>query len=239
MCWLRRLLVFLAVTVTVGLSASSVASAQPYYGPGYGPPPGYRAPGYGRPYYGYNTHDGFFMRLNVGFGYLTASESYAGATDTYSGLGFNYGAAFGGVIAPNLVLYGELFGMTVTDPNYSISNGGGSQNLSGVDMTAFGIGPGIAYYFMPINAFVSGTLVLTKMYFTDSSSNVSLGDSDFGFGLSVMGGKEWWVSRDWGLGIAGQLYFGTMSDHPTYYGVSYDTRLDAFAFSVLFSATYN
>ncbi len=239
-----RIIVTLTVTLGVLLVAAPGALAQYYrprtYPPEYGPPPGYPGGGYGAYYYdGYHLHDGFYMRVTAGFGYMTASESYAGATDTYSGVGFTWAAAFGGVVAPNLIIYGELFGMTVPDPNFSVSNGGGSQNLSGVTMSSFGIGPGVAYYFMPVNAFISGTVALSKIYFTDSASDSSLGDSDWGLGLSVIGGKEWWVSHDWGLGVAGQLYFGTMSDHPVYQGYSYDSRLDVFALSVLFSATFN
>lgn len=233
------MLVVIAMVAGTLLGAAPAFAQRPYYGPAYPPPPpSYRPTWYGTPYYGPPAHDGLFMRVDVGFGYLSASESYAGATDTYSGAGLSWGAAFGGVIAPNLVLFGQLLGTTVWDPNFHVT-GTASENLSGVSMSMFGIGPGVAYYFMPLNAFVSGTALLTKISFTDDVYDTSLGDSDLGFGLAVTGGKEWWVSHDWGIGLAARLYFGSMGDHPQAYGVVYDTRLDALAFSLLFSATYN
>jgi hypothetical protein len=50
-----------------------------------------------------------------------------------------------------------------------------------------------------------------------------------------MVGKEWWVTQDWGLGLAGQFQVASMKDHPD--GVS--TRMTAETFSLLFSATFN
>jgi hypothetical protein len=237
------LFVLLAVAGGALLLGEASASAQPYYRPAYGPPPGYRAaPRYSAPYsagYGYHSHDGFFLRLNIGGGYLTASEDYGGATDTYSGFGVAMGAAFGVAIAPNLILYGEIFGVSVPDPDYGYT-GVAPAPLTGLDMTLVGFGPGIAYYVQPINAFFSGTLVFSRISLSESSSDYTLDDTDLGFGLSLMAGKEWWVSTDWGLGIAGQLYVGRMGHHPVdAQGYAYDSRLSALACSLLFSATYN
>jgi len=235
-----RSLVLLA-TVGGALLSSTDGLAQGYYAPAYPPPPGYRvAPRYAAGGgYGFHRHDGFFMRLNVGPGYLTASETFAGATDTYSGFGLTLGAAFGGVIAPNLILYGEVFGTTVPDPDYSVSGTTGAAPLTGLDMTMVGFGPGIAYYLQPINVYLSGTLVFSRISFTETSTDYTLGSTDIGFGGSFMAGKEWWITADWGLGIAGQLFVGTMRDHPEYDRIVYDARMRAFAFSLLFSATYN
>jgi hypothetical protein len=48
-----------------------------------------------------------------------------------------------------------------------------------------------------------------------------------------MVGKEWWVTPDWGIGIAGQFHIAAMHD-PTV-----DAQMRANVFSLLFSATYN
>jgi hypothetical protein len=167
---------------------------------------------------------------------MTASETYGGATDTYSGVGATFGAAFGGAIAPNLILFGEFLGTSVADPAYDVSgSGGGSGSMSG-DMTLFGFGPGIAYYIEPINLYLSGTLAFSQVSFTDSSyGNYATSDTNWGVGASFVVGKEWWVARDWGIGLAGQLHLASMSDNVQ----GYDTRMTAAAFSLLFSATYN
>ena len=121
------------------------------------------------------------------------------------------------------------------DPTYGVNDGNGSVVLSGVDMTMAGIGPGVAYYFEPINLYLSGTLTFNRISFSDSSSNYPYGDTSVGIGLSMMVGKEWWVGRDWGIGLAGQIHLATMKDTPQ----GYDSRMNAAVFSLLFSATYN
>ena len=229
-----KLLFLLGIASAVVLVGESSALAQRhYYGRGYGPQPGYGpAPAYGS-WYGYHQHDGFYLRVYAGLGDFQASETYAGATDTYSGLGVTYGAAFGGVIAPNLVLYGEFLGTSVT--NATLSYGGQTPDYSGLDLTLFGFGPGLAYYFEPINLYLSGTLTLTQISFSDTNSAVPLDSTSLGIGFSFMVGKEWWVSPDWGIGIAGQVHVATMGDTVS----GYNTRMRAAVFSILLSATYN
>jgi hypothetical protein len=232
MRYVTKLLFLLGLTSAIVLLGESAALAQrPYYGRGYGPQPGYApAPAYGS-WYGGHQHDGFYMRITAGLGYFSASESYGGTRYTYSGLGETLCAAFGGAIAPNLILYGELLGTSVT--NASLSANGVTQGYSDTDLTLAGFGPGIAYYIEPVNLYLSGTLTFTQVSFSNTYSGYPAGDSNLGIGLSLMVGKEWWVSRDWGIGIAGQLHVASMGDP------GYDTRLQATAFSVLFSATYN
>jgi len=223
-----KLLFLFGVASTILLLGESAAFAQrPYYGRGYGPQPAY-APG---SWYGAHQHDGFYARVTAGIGYLSASESANGGTGTYSGFGGTLSAAFGGVIAPNLVLYGELLGTSVT--NASWTTGGATQTYSGIDVMLFGIGPGVAYYIEPVNLYLSGTLTFTQISFSDTSSTYPIDSTDLGVGLSFTVGKEWWVSRDWGIGIAGQFHIAAMHD-PTV-----DARLRASVFSLLFSATYN
>src|ERR1019366_3690994 len=214
------LVAFMGGTLMLG---ESVASAQGYYGPAYGPPAPpppqrgyYAAP---RPaYYGYgHVHDGFFMRLTAGLGYVTASESWNGEKDTYSGVGATFGAAFGGTIAPNLILFGEFLGTSVAGPAIDVAGGPnpGSGSLSG-DMTLIGFGPGIAYYFEPINLYLSGTLAFSQMSFTDNTYgnyNATSDSTNWGLGASFVVGKEWWVGRAWGIGLAGQLHLASMSDN--------------------------
>lgn len=227
----------MAVAILGGtlILAESAASAQGYYGPAYGPP----APAPQRSYYAAprsydygHAHDGFFMRLTAGFGYMSASESYGGGKVTYSGLGATLGAAFGGAIAPNLILFGEFLGTSVPDPNYEVSGPYFETGSQSGDMTLFGFGPGMAYYVEPMNLYLSGTLAFSQVSFTDGSSGAS-DSTNWGLGASFAVGKEWWVARDWGIGLAGQLHLASMSD-PTY-----DARMTAVAFSLLFSATFN
>lgn len=221
-----RLLFLLGLASALLLVCESAAFAQrPYYGRAYGPQPGY----YSAP--ASYQHDGFYLRVSAGLGYLSASEPYLGLTRTFSGVGGTFGAAFGGMIASNLILYGEFLGNSVTSA--SDSYGGVTQTYSGLDVTLFGVGPGVAYYFEPVNLYLSGTLTFTQVSFSNTSTANPIDSTDLGIGLSFTVGKEWWVSRDWGLGIAGQLHVASMRDP------NFDTRMRATAFSMLFSATYN
>ncbi len=197
---------------------------QPYPPQAYNPPP---APGY-------HEHDGMYLRVLLGLGYLHSSTSYAGDSVKWSGVGGTFGFALGGVIAHNLVIYGEILGTSVSDPTETFN--GTSSTLTGLTATMAGIGPGVAYY-LDGNMYVSGTLLLTKLSLsysdTSSSGSTTLASTNWGFGGALTFGKEWWVSRDWGLGASGQFLAASMKDT----GAS--NRWTGISASVLFSATYN
>jgi hypothetical protein len=48
-----------------------------------------------------------------------------------------------------------------------------------------------------------------------------------------MVGKEWWVSDDWGLGVAAQLLLGSAKDPYS------DAHWTSRGVAVMFSSTYN
>jgi hypothetical protein len=220
--------------------------AQPQQGappPGYGypPPAGYQQPGYGQPGYpppGYypppvayaapmHLHDGFYLRLHLGGSYLHLGTD----AGSMSGPGGSFGVAVGGSIAPNLIIYGTIFGASVTDPHVDISYGS-SGTLNGVSLTLVGLGGGLAYY-LPNNVYLAGTLASMKWSMSDSNdSNYTLANSKWGFGVQGLVGKEWWVSQDWGIGLAGEVMAASMKDDG-------DQTWTGLAFSLLFSATYN
>lgn len=207
-----------------------------YPPPGY-PPPGYPPPGYPPPGYsayaqtppGYHTHDGFFLRLNLGFG-GTAMKTEVGPDElTISGTGAHLSIALGGALAPNLILYGALLINTASDPTFE-SNG---VELQSRDVTAgvVGIGPGIAYYFGQSNFFLSSTLALSQISIQEDDREVA--NSELGIGVELMMGKEWWVSANWGLGVSAQLNVATIKHEDT------DNRWNTLAASLNFSATFN
>jgi hypothetical protein len=176
---------------------------------------------------GYHAHDGFYMRLSLGGGGAWAS----GAGQTYSGGSVAFGAAFGGAITPHLILYGEFFVHTI--PNPTAESYGSSRTLD-ADLDILGFGPGVAYYFMPFDLYVSGTLLLQQVQLSDSNnSNRSFDVTKTGIGCSIMVGKEWWVADDWGLGVAAQLLLGSAKDRTV------DARWTSKALAIMFTATYN
>lgn len=174
--------------------------------------------------------DGFYLRCLLGVGYLHNSFSYNGTSVSVSGVGGTFGFAIGGVVSPNLVVYGELLGTSVADP--TVDNGTTSGTESGLTTTLAGFGPGVAYY-LDGNMYLSGTVLFTRISFTDSNTNEQLGSTNLGFGAGLTFGKEWWVSTDWGLGVSGQLMFASMKESGA------DYRWTSIGASLLFSATYN
>lgn len=236
--------------------------AAPEYGPppggyaapqGYGtPPPGYPPPGYGPPpggypppryRYGYgrpvvympapHAHDGFYLNLHLGGGFTSISSSYAGDKYTFSGGSVSFGFAAGGVIAPNLILFGTFYLNTIQDPTFTrdgIDQGSGG----GTTANLFGLGIGVAYYLMPVNVYFSAALSASWLELDDSNSNDTLFQTNTGVGFQGMVGKEWWITQDWGIGVAGELTLATMKDSD--YS---DARWNGGSFSIVFSATYN
>jgi hypothetical protein len=177
---------------------------------------------------GRHTHDGFFMRLSLGGGGASASKS----GEKYSGGSGAFGAAFGGAITQHLILYGEVFGHSVHEPKYKV--GGTSVTERGWDLNIAGVGPGVAYYFMPLNLYLSGTLLLQRASLSESNdSRSSRALTDVGLAASLMVGKDWWVSDNWALGVAAQFLLGSAKDRDD------ESNWTTAALALMFTATYN
>jgi hypothetical protein len=216
-------------------------TAPAYYPPPAYPPPGYPAPGYyaapAGPPPGYHEHDGFYMRLSMGPGYLHTKMSAYGQDQTIKGSGFGMNVAFGGAVARNLVIFGELTALSAMDP--TVEAGSYSTTVNDASIDLMGIGPGVAYYLEPANVYLSGTISLSQVTANDNSNNSNNNSADltdFGFGLSLTVGKEWWVSANWGLGISGMFRYASMKLKSDYYS---EGDMTAMGFALMFSATYN
>ncbi len=145
-------------------------------------------------------HEGFFLRMDLGFGW---SWSFVSGSTT-SGVGTGLGIGIGGNVGDNLALFGELFAAGASKPHLN------GKDVGFESIAIGGIGAGLTYYFMPQNVFVSviagvGSLTRRQNGFADATS-------DAGFIARAGIGKEWHVSRTWGLGIAGYLNLGVNQD---------------------------
>jgi len=198
--------------------------------PPYGPPPGYVPPAY-NPGLPANVHDGLFLRLHLGVGHTSVSGAgqYRSGVEV-AGRSLSLGLALGGALTENLIVFGNLF-MSVADRPDSTQYGA----TSSLDASAFlgGFGLGLAYYIMPANVYLSAALAAMSFSMSDDYGK-TLAASNTGLGFQGMIGKEWWVSSEWGLGVAGELVFASMKDRD-------DNSLtwSATSFSLLFSSTFN
>lgn len=149
----------------------------------------------------YQKHKGFFLSLSGGpnFSGISIEDNLPYATD-YVGSGPILDLKIGGAIKENLILHATLITDYMSGPK--ISSNGVTQKTSDNFMIGEDfIGGGITYYLMPSNMFLSGSIGPGNFRRMDTGDDTSV-SSDKGFGFQVKVGKEWWVSRRWGLGIA-------------------------------------
>jgi hypothetical protein len=189
------------------LLVPSVALAQPGAPPPPPPPPGYGpGPAYGAADPNAHRHDGFYLRFFLGIGYT--SMNLEDADLTVSGAGGAFGIAAGVAVSENFIIFAEIFDDIAVNPTVKL--GGMTADTEDVNAGVVAIGLGAAYYIQPSNLYVSGTLSMGQL--TVQQDGEEVGESDFGPGVSLMVGKEWWVSNSWGLGVALQVYAGSMKD---------------------------
>jgi hypothetical protein len=219
---------------------SGYAPPPPGYAP---PPPGYAPPGYGYApggvygrRVGVETHDGVYVRLHLGGGFTSMKANSGGADLKISGDSVSIGIAVGGALTENLVLYGTFTGTTISNPNFS--SAGTTVIAAGVSTAgSVGFGVGLAYYLEPTNVYFAGSLLANQLELDDADGN-KVRETEFGVGFEGLIGKEWWVSDNWGLGVAGQFVFASMKDKDSL-GTGNPPTWTSTAFSLLFSATFN
>jgi hypothetical protein len=184
---------------------------------------------------GARAHDGFFLRFLAGGGpgQLVVDDVLGSEMTLKSNAGGVFHFQIGGAVKENLILFADLGGFAMTDPDLEYAGSTASSN--DLDVTASGIGGGVSYYFMPANVYVSGSVLasVNSMTFDGEDSESEWGPSLF---LSV--GKEWWVGNRWGLGVAALLELGRTKDKrdPT---TSEQPDITTRMFGLAFSATMN
>jgi hypothetical protein len=188
---------------------------------------------------GYHTHDGFFLQLHGGFGALGSSASLGGNSVDVSGGGSFFGIALGGSVTPNLVIAADLWGASVAGPDVKVNgsslstcNGsGGLCKSSDASIGLSGIGVNFTYYFTPSNFYLTAVPSIGTLTVNSSSGS---GKTNSGFAFRLAGGKEWWVSPNWGVGFSLQYAHSSNEDQGTN-APTWETNW----FGATFSATYN
>lgn len=168
-----------------------------------------------------NVHDGFFLRLAPGIGWNETSNNSL----TLSGASGFFNVAIGGAVSQDLILHLDVSAVSTSDPKVS---GGGSYTNSSTSLVGLG-----ATYYLPSNFYLTGAFGMAK---SKNTSGGIEGSTDSGLGVNLMVGKEWWVSDDWGIGIAGQFLYTSCPDKQT---GGYKPDVKSTSIGLLFSATYN
>ena len=155
----------------------------------------------------------------------------------FKGTGAQFDFKIGGAIKENLILHATLASNALSGPTISyLDSNAGSQNTSNnLVLGEAMIGGGITYYVMPLNFFLSGSLGMGNFTVMDNDQGTSI-SSDRGLSMQLKAGKEWWVSRRWGLGLA--LTYGKtkLTNTP---GGGVKELMNSNNFGILFNATLN
>jgi hypothetical protein len=200
------------------------------------PPP---APG---PRRGYRVHDGFYLRMSVGGGYMSSKVTYDESTiadRTLSGGGGVLELLIGGSPARGLAIGGGLWGQNAQDPETDPDSADSYESLD------FGmLGVFIDGFPDPTGGFhVGGAIGVASLNgaFEDDDLDPDpdrIGEEEggtAGIGGSVWAGYDAWISPEWSLG--GMLRFSgavTSSNAD-----ELEQRANTRAFAILFTALYH
>jgi hypothetical protein len=168
----------------------------------------------------YRRHFGFYIRPDLGFGYMATSQS----SQTFSGFAGLGGVAIGGAVRENDILAFHIFDSVVQNPTTSYGS-----TLQDSTMALVGFGPQYTHYFMPSNVYLSLTAGPTRIAL---DTPFGRGSTKFGLGTRIALGKEWWAGDHWGLGLVGHFSYSFNDDDSNY-------TLTSYAVGLAFSATYN
>jgi hypothetical protein len=105
--------------------------------------------------------------------------------------------------------------MSAFEPTMKLASSAGSVSarLEDTRFRVGGLGVGLTYYFMPVNLYLAAAVGIGSAQLRGVGSDfVVEANTDPGLAINVMAGKEWWVSRRWGLGVAVQFMFASLPD---------------------------
>jgi len=186
-----------------------------------------------------HQHRGFYMSLAAGpvFGKVhdDVTESTGSYTLDMSGTGAVFDFKIGGAVKENLILHATIISNTMAGPTITSSNNSSTKANDNLNVGEAMFGAGVTYYLMPLNMLFSGTLGIGNFSIMDNTNNTNI-STQRGFSMQLKVGKEWWVSKKWGLGI-GLTYGKTSLTNEPGGGVS--EKLNSNRFGILFNASLN
>lgn len=172
-------------------------------------------------------HTGLYLRFQpgIGFGYANFED----LVEAYGGSGA-FSMHIGRTVTENLIVFGKFSSNSIMNPTITIL-GSVTGESKDTKYTVNAFGAGLTYY-LPVNFYLSGSLDIAM-------SNLTIGDyeleSDAGVGMEISLGKEWFVSENWGLGLAFMTQFSKMTGKEE----DEEYELGNVFFGLMFSATYN
>ena len=157
-------------------------------------------------------HKGFYFRGGLGVGYGGTKFTYESTTNevTASGTGLGLDLWFGGTPVSGLAIGGALHLQQTINPSLAL-NGRTVGNAS-IRLNTVLIGPFADWFPDPRGGFhLGGTLGFAYLSLRDKNDD-TVGRSPLGFGAAFFLGYDWWVSKEWSLGITGRLMGASVSE---------------------------
>lgn len=181
------------------------------------------------------SHKGFYLSMGVGpvFGNINMKSNELGEV-IYSGVGAIFDFKIGGAIKENLILHGSLMSSTMAGPEVKTSAGSGKSS-NNINLGEAMIGGGLTYYIMPENISFSGSLGLGNFTVINNDTDVNV-STERGISMQIKLGKEWFVSKKWGLGVAATYGKTSVNNTP---GGGLQEKLNSNRFGIMFSASLN
>jgi hypothetical protein len=153
---------------------------------------------------------------------------------TFAGAAGGSTIDIGGSLGDNLAIFGRLRNAAIVDPTVWLNERElGSAESIVVSQTMVGIG--ISHYIMPLNLYLGAAVgfALISIDIEQNGNDLSA-ESNLGAGLDLEIGKEWWVSDNWGLGLAARLSLARVRESDD----SETADSSALYLALMFSATY-
>lgn len=146
------------------------------------------------------------MRLNLGFGGVWVRSRFDSGDVRFAGGAADFDVLVGGTPVPGLAVGGGLMLLFGGPPAYGVDapDPGGerrdfAQSQEGIGLAL--LGPMIDGFPNPRGGFHVGGLVgFASVGITDGEDNAS-----GGFGVSLWTGYDWWVGKQWSVGVLARL----------------------------------
>jgi hypothetical protein len=155
-------------------------------------------------------HNGFYVRVSTGFAaydeMILRSEDTKART-TITGMGTAGELAIGGTIG-RMVLGGGIWSTSVMASDITTKGGGVSVAAIPTERPTFALlGPFIDSYFDPKRGFhIQIALGLAAMRgYELGGYSLDTDAFSFGGGFMVAFGHEWWVAKQWSVGVLGRV----------------------------------
>jgi hypothetical protein len=194
-------------------------------------------PGFGDSASGFHQHDGFFLSISTGPTYGPIALDISGAKPgkiTFSGIGYSINFRIGCAVIENTLVSIDVLNRWITSPLVTSGDLDVSSSAMSAGDGCYGIG--LTQYFMPSNLFLCATLGEGTFNFAYNSAR---GASESGLAFIIKAGKEWWISKNWAIGIATGYGYLRANDKPDPLDSSYSAKLSSDKIFVLFNTSFN